>query len=618
MIPHLRPERILSRTIFEITLSPQQSTREIFHEVCKEIVRLLPPIISVNLIGATRNNNNNNNHLLDAIFCLVSSPQKSSTKQLLEIKDSRIAAFLCDILEERRVMRLTSGGGNIQLSWWAGEENINSNDQPPLYVLPDANDRVAEELRMNVDEELWNLAQDRRQDVAKWLNLYAPQQQQQDNLSLERLETAFQNAASTLFSSSSQAQGVLSKDPFQQGFFVGAFDKQGRPTIISSLLPVLFLEIKPSARQIANTIAKTKNVYLRCLCMLYLRYICTPENIINFFANIPRQFASENALIKSQAPSVFALLGKVFEDDNSNSPLLDYALIQTSTDGSSTTTMKAFSRSLLKEDELVELWLPTYSKFAVEHLTKIIDAVDQEQINLRQSHQMQQHQQHHHHNAVRRERDLPVNNNTKNQDKQKPSNSANANNEGTTAKSLLLPTGIKNISQFAALLGAQAKQMKEEEEAAKQKQLDEERLLREKIAGTADEQLQRREMFQRQANALKDRRKRDVLERLKTTADAKARIDAATGGLHQGDALLSTSAMTTDSSTVVDPSLIARSIAFFGSTPPAFATLPPFYSTESSIQTATSVGGGSNNRSSALMNFCSTTTVGNDEMFVCF
>ena len=203
MIPAIKPERILSRSIFELNFGAGQTFSQIiFSDVCKELSRLLPFIISVNLSSSSPNYSS----LLDSIFSVVSSTNNIT---LIEIQDSRVASFLCDVLEERRVLRLSSGNGKCQLSWFVGGTTINGKEYAS-YTLPEPNERIQEELRMNIDEELWNQACDgRRQDVLNWLKMYCSagntSTQQQDVsffFNLESIEMAFSRATSTLFSSS--------------------------------------------------------------------------------------------------------------------------------------------------------------------------------------------------------------------------------------------------------------------------------------------------------------------------------------------------------------------------------------------------------------------------------
>jgi hypothetical protein len=443
-------------------------------------------------------------------------------------------------------------------------------------------------------------------------------------------------------------------DPFHNGFFLGAFDKQGNPTIVSSLLPILSNDTKPSAKAISTAICNTKNVYFRSLCLIYLRYRLTPENIQMFFGP---SVSSDN---NKSSTSIFSTLGKIYDDSNNVipetslnksahvlCPLLDTSLIQTSFDGSSTMTMKEFSRSLLLEDELVEFWLPTYPKFAVESFSKYISRLDsfqQEKVFAKIQEQKKQQQQNllqennNKFQTVRRGRNEieSSNKDNKNDQHQKPKNSADGNvNTQNKSSMLMLPSGIKSMTQFAALMQEQSRQLKEQEELKKQEQLEKERKLREQFAGTVEEQVQRREIFQREAAALKDRRRREVLERLKSTADAndknnifsssttnKNNNNGKTHQQHQQhsafDAKISQiiSAMVSSNSVnyfpnqnndssvsvVVDGSLLNRSVIYFGANPPPFASLPP-----------------SNKEStSALAQLCSSTTVGTDDVFVCF
>ena len=62
--------------------------------------------------------------------------------------------------------------------------------------------------------------------------------------------------------------------------------------------------------------------------------------------------------------------------------------------------------------------------------------------------------------------------------------------------------------------------------------------------------------------------------------------------------------------------LVARAAAFFAMTPPAFAALPPLSASKSVLGAALLTASGA--AANPIAALCSSTTVGEDDVFVCF
>jgi hypothetical protein len=323
-------------------------------------------------------------------------------------------------------------------------------------------------------------------------------------------------------------------------------------------------------------------------------------------------------------------------------------------------SMRDFARTLLLEDEVAEFWLPTFPGFAVAVLRDFVDAaVRAAEAESRRGVQQQQQQQQHATTTTTtapgrgvpgmflaaQRRDRESNSAVDGANGAKPPNSAHSSSTVSTAsgKSMLLPAGMRSAAQFAALLEMQVQQQKQRDAERKAKEEAEEvRLARQRLGLTEDEYgagggnsgsaddpeaaRRRQDQFKRQAAALQERRKREVLERLRTATEtqartqevarhqhmaalARARGETGGGGGGSGSAAAGGSgdaAMTSSSSAavVVDAYLLQQATSFFAAFPPAFATLPPLTAPASS--------------DSSLVALCRTTTVGTDDVFVCF